>query len=243
MKTKLRWLPLLLCALATAAYAASLPPLIANRAAHLDYEVGPYALPDSGWWIDANGVELSGDGRNEEGRGLWFAGGIHSGNSQGLRLGPNAGFAYVHDLTISNAAGYVIGTGDGIVYNEAATVTDIVLERVGVYYAGSHALRFTPRPVEGAVRHVVSLVVRDTHLYGAGGDGVLVEDAPAMDWTNVYSQRHHQGYAFVFRRLQSSTLNRLTAEDVQGGMLLEECYGVTISAPHCEQFAGTGAGP
>jgi hypothetical protein len=222
----------------------------APRLFYLPYVEGRgWFAPDSnGFRLAAPGTELYGDGAFGEDVGLryWADPAVAelrgTGNSTVLTIATH--HVYVHDLVISNNRGPVQGGGDGIRYDEQATIWQIQLERVAVLYPGRYALLFRPQPYpDGTTNFVVAPVLRDVSAFGFGGEaGIRVEDATAMDWSNVVSTRG-AGKGFIFRRLQSSHLNRLTAETVTGGILIEDSDDVTLTAPHLEDWAGSGPKP
>lgn len=213
-----------------------------GRRTYLPYDSGPYLMPDTaGWRLDQRGAELCGDGVIGENVGLCYATGASgTGNSTILRLA--APHLYLHDLVLSGPRGIATGSGAAIRFEEPSTIWGVVLDRVNALYAGNNCLRLAPAPnPDGSPNYSVSFTVRSCNFYGAGGDGVYVDEATDGDWSRVTSTRH-RGRGYVFRRVQSSRF-KLTAEHVTGGIYMQDCAGCVLDALHVEEFAGQGPSP
>jgi hypothetical protein len=227
---------------ATAAKPAPGPAALhEGRKTYLPYSSGPYRMADStGWRLDQRGAELYGDGVIGEDVGLRYgAGASGTGNSTILRLA--APHLYLHDLVLSGPTG-VTGSGDAIRFDERSTIWGVVLDRVNALYAGRNCLRLAPQPnADGSPNFCVSFSVRSCSFFGAGGDGVLVENATDADWSRVTSQ-NCGGRGFVFRHIESSRF-KLCAEHVTGGIYVQDAQGCVFDALHLEEFAGKGPTP
>jgi hypothetical protein len=209
----------------------------------------PYDVPGRTWLLpdakpfDVNlpHVEIHGDGRYDEGAGWW----PHAdpsvpelkgtGDSSWMRL--SASGIYVHDLCCSNDRGFVRGSGIGIICEpqNGKPLGDFTIERVSVLYPGRNCLRFA------GIDYVVSPLVSDCRFYGAGSDGVYCERMNFATFKHVRST-NHGGRGFVLVNCGSAQL-RVVAENVTGGLLLEDCVGCEIETSHVESFAGPGAEP
>lgn len=238
-----------------------IPPLLEARATRLEYDHGPF-MPDTpdGLALAPFAVTLCGDGRHPEDRGLVYCPDASGNTRNSTILRVQNTLSHLHDLVLSwprkgGSWGHEPGTGDAIVLDlpeRGGPVGQLTLERVSALYMGRNGLRILP--AKGSVYSVVGCVLREFTTYGACGDeGIRIEGATTLNWDQVWSVRHRKdwgrddapwtGRGYTIRNCQSGTLNRLTAENVAGGILLEGCVGMTILTPHIETFAGEGPDP
>jgi hypothetical protein len=207
----------------------------------LVFPAGDWMCPDTAGWYINKTMEICGTGAvtgyETSGTLLRFhdtRGARRHANSTLFRLGPLARGVYMHDLVLTSAYGPapVPGTGDAIRYDQKAIITELILERVKIAYAGRHGINLAPDSF------VVSATLRNVGVQRCGGDGLRARGVTVL---GLYSSGFagNGGAGVRLTACGTGTWVGSWAES-NGGLLTNVYYDGQVVLENCHGFAFTG---
>jgi hypothetical protein len=169
-----------------------------------------------------------------------------AGNKDSTVFNIKASNVYLHDIKISNAQGVVsaLGTGCGVLFDDTTVISQFMMERCYILYAGNSGIRFAGN------NYGIEMMFKDCRIYGCRGPGIYLNLCNVVKFINVISSvcRGDKvsgvgGSSFGFVGCAELSLDTCTAESsgqslshasYDGYVVLENCHNAQINSVHIE---------